>query len=79
MNGTANRKKSEEDGLKVYVHKVCHDYIHEHELTDLNLKARCQKIWQEYYGKSESDFIKRYGKSYIAKFEEWRKRNDTNK
>lgn len=79
MNGTSNRKKSEEDGLKVYVHRTCHDWIHRHELSDLNLKAKGQRIWQEYYNKSESDFIKRYGKSYIAKFEEWRTRNDTNK
>lgn len=73
-NGTANRKKSEEDGLKVRVHSRCHEYIHTHELTDLNLKAKAQRIWQEHYKKTKEDFIKRYGISYIDKFEEWRNR-----
>ena len=72
FNGTANRKKSEEDGMKVYLHPCCHDWIHRHELSDLNLKAKCQKIWQEHYKKSTNDFIDRYGISYIDKFEEWR-------
>ena len=79
FNGTANRSKSEEDGMKVYIHRVCHNWIHRHEMSDLNLKSRCQKIWQEYYNKTEEDFIKRYGKSYIEKFKEWRNKNDTNK
>ena len=72
FNGTANRKKSEEDGMKVYVHTVCHEWIHTHEISDLNLKAICQKIWQEYYNKTDEDFIKRYGIDYIEKFEIWR-------
>lgn len=76
FNGTANRKKSEEDGMKVYLHPVCHRWIHEHEISDLNLKAKGQKIWQEYYVKTKREFIGRYGKSYIDKFEEWRKKND---
>lgn len=79
FNGTANRKKSEEDGMKVYVHSVCHRWIHEHEISDLNLKSRCQKIWQYHYKKSTEDFIERYGISYIDKFEIWRNKNDTNK
>lgn len=75
FNGTANRKKSEEDGMKVYLHPVCHDWIHTHELSDLNLKAKAQRIWQDHYKKSKQEFIDRYGKSYIDKFEEWRNRN----
>lgn len=75
FNGTANRKKSEEDGMKVYLHPVCHDWIHCHELSDLNLKAKAQKIWQDHYKKSKQEFIDRYGKSYIDKFDDWRNRN----
>lgn len=67
-NGTANRKKSEEDGMKIYVHHNCHMEIHAKQLLDLDFKARCQKIWCEYYDKSENDFIERYGKSYIEVF-----------
>ena len=70
FNGTANRKKSEEDGMKVYVHFRCHEFIHSHQLTDLNLKAHCQQVWQDHYKKSNKDFIKRYGKDYIEIFNE---------
>lgn len=65
FNGTANRKKSEEDGMKVYLHKTCHMWLHNHPISNRTIKARCQKIWQDYYKKSEEDFIKRYGKSYL--------------
>ena len=71
FNGAANRSKSEEDRMKVYLHRVCHDWIHRHEMSDLNLKAKAQRIWCEHYGKSEEDFIKRYGKSYIARYEDF--------
>ena len=59
------RDKSDEDGMVVYVHRNCHSWIHEHPVSNKNLKARCQKIWMQYYGKSEEDFIKRYKKSYL--------------
>lgn len=71
-----NRKKSEKDGMKVYLHATCHDYIHTNEFADLMLKAKCQVKWQEYYNKTKEDFIKRYGKSYIDRLIEWRKQND---
>ena len=76
FNGTANRSKSEEDGMKVYLHRVCHRWLHEHEMSDLNLKAKAQRIWMEHYGKTEDDFIKRYGVNYIAKLDERLKRNE---
>ena len=65
FNGIANRKKCDEDLIFCYVHPACHDFIHSHQKTDLNLKARCQKIWQDHYKKTEEYFIERYGKSYV--------------
>lgn len=65
-----NRKKADKDGLTVY---LCYEH-HEgtygvhgkygHEL-DMKLKQIAQKKWQDYYKKTEEDFIKRYRKSYI--------------
>ena len=77
-NGTANRKKSEEDGLKIRVHRVCHNFIHTHELTDLNLKAKAQRIWKDYYNKTDTDFIDRYGINYIEKYYERTNKNEKN-
>ena len=65
FNGTANRKKSDDDGAYIYVHHTCHMWLHNHPISNKTIKARCQKIWQEHYNKTTNDFIKRYGKSYI--------------
>ena len=69
MYGSANRKKSEEDGLWVYLcgyhHNLSNDGVHFNKQLDKTLKNHAERKWMEYYGKSEQDFIKRYGKSYI--------------
>ena len=65
-----NRDKSNEDGMVIYVHRTCHAWLHNHPISNWNMKARCQKIWQEYYKKSEKDFIKRYRKSYLGERDE---------
>lgn len=65
FNGTANRKKSEEDGLKVYLHGTCHEWLHNHPISNRTIKRRVQLVWQEVNNKTEEEFIKRYGKSYL--------------
>jgi len=69
--GTANRKLSIEDGLVI---PLCESYHHNqydcigiHFDKDLNKKWKkiAQKKWQEHYGKTEEDFIKRYGKNCL--------------
>ena len=69
FEGTANRRLSEEDGLWVYLRADYHnmsDYgVHFNKELDLELKKKAQKKWQEFYGKSTEDFIKRYGKNYL--------------
>lgn len=66
--GTANRKQSIEDGLVVFLKPELHTGskgVHNNREIDLYLKIIGQRAWMEYYNKSENDFIKRYGKSYI--------------
>ena len=68
--GNANRKKSEQDGLKVF---LCQEHhrgrfgVHGkngHEL-DMMLKKTAEKTWLEYYNKTIDDFIERYGRNYL--------------
>lgn len=69
IHGSANRKKSDEDGLWIYLcgkhHNLSNEGVHNNKNLDLSLKKMAEKRWLEFYGKSEEDFIKRYGKTYI--------------
>ena len=69
FEGTANRKKSEEDGMKVYLHHCCHMWLHEHPKTAKTLKQRAQRIWERTYGDREA-FMKRFGQSYLLEDED---------
>lgn len=62
MNG-AYKKKSEEDGFLVKVHRVCHRFIHDHPMTAQTYKKRAQQIYEETHTREE--WIARYGKSYL--------------
>ena len=62
--GGANRKKSDEDGMTIYLHRTCHTWLHNHPISSKTYKIRGQKIWEKTYG-SREDFIDRYTKSYI--------------
>lgn len=65
--GTANRKKSIEDGLVVNLcgdhHNLSSKGVHFDKDLDLKLKQLGQKKWEETHTREE--FIKRYGKSYL--------------
>ena len=68
--GTANRKLSIQDGLVIPLCKAKHhqgNLIGIHKDIELNKKWKklAQLKWQEYYNKTEQDFIKRYGRSYL--------------
>lgn len=63
--GSANRKLSEADGLKLQLCHVHHMALHLKGEHKEELQKLAQETWMEYYGKSVDDFIKRYGKSYL--------------
>ena len=70
--GTANRKKSIEDKMVIYLCPKHHrlggkECIHENREFDLREKRKAQIIWELEYGKDDprSEFIKRYGRSYL--------------
>ena len=76
MFGSANRKKSIEDGLCVNLcwnhHNGSNYGVHFNKDLDLKLKKQAEKIWiAEYTDKDDSyqnrinSFIKRYGKNYL--------------
>lgn len=66
----AYRNKSIKDGLIVFLTEEDHRGtfgVHGKKGSKLNkyLKKIAEKIWIKYYNKTEEDFIKRYGKSYL--------------
>lgn len=67
--GGANRKLSEEDGVFIYLKPKMHNMSDKgiHFNKDFMNYAHQvgQKAWQDYYGKTKEDFIKRYGKNYL--------------
>ena len=67
--GIKNRKKSIEDGLVVFLepkmHNMSNKGVHFNKEFDNKLKKEGQKVWQVYYDKTEDDFIKKYGRSYL--------------
>ena len=67
FNG-ACRKKSDEDGLTVYLCHTCHQRIHngiDGSEEMFRLKQWGQKQAMRHYGWSEDDFRERYYKSYL--------------
>lgn len=65
IHGTANRRLADKDGLTVRLCVTCHTNLHDKGMYDAELQKLAQTRWMEYYGKSEDDFRKRYGKSYL--------------
>lgn len=73
-NGTSNRAKSEADGMKIYIHPIpCHQEIHSSAIKLMGLKAYYQPKWMEIYGKTEEEFIERYGQNFVVRYEEMRR------
>lgn len=63
--GTANRRLSEEHGLKVYLCPHCHELMHSDEQFALILKRHGEKMWMLENKRTIEDFIKVFGKNYI--------------
>lgn len=66
--GTANKKKSIEDGMCVNLcgphHNLGSEGVHFNHELDLKLKQEGQRKWEATYGDREA-FRKRYGRSYL--------------
>ena len=67
--GGANRSKSERDGCWCYLcaphHNMSDGGVHFDREKNLWLKKTCQELWMTKYKKTEEDFIKEYGRSYL--------------
>ena len=69
-----NKAKSEEDGMKIFIHTFpCHEDVQTHPIKLVGLQAQYQPVWCEKKHKTTEDFIKRYGQNYIVRYEEMRK------
>ena len=68
LYGTANRKKSEQYGLKVYLcgyhHNLSNEGVHFNKPLDRKLKAYAQEYFENHIG-TRLDFIKEFGRSYL--------------
>lgn len=75
FEGVANRKKSEEDGMKIYLcgyhHNLSSAGIHFNKELELKVKKIAQEAWMRQFvpNLSREDqieaFIKRYGRNYL--------------
>lgn len=64
--GTANRRLSEEFGLKVWLcreHHTGNQGVHFNKDFDTELKQYAQTVFEEQYGRHT--FIERFGKNYL--------------
>lgn len=68
--GGAYRKKSERDGLTVY---LCHYHhneppegVHHNRQNMDKLRQWAEKLWLIHYDKTIDDFIKEYGRNYLT-------------
>lgn len=66
--GTANRKKSIQDGMVCNLcgkhHNLSSEGVHFNHELDVKLKQKAQKVWEDTYG-DRTAFIKRYGRSFL--------------
>lgn len=67
--GTANRKKSIEDGLVIFLTPTMHNMsdhgIHFDRHFDLYAKRQGELAWMAYYEKNVHDFVEKYGRNYL--------------
>ncbi len=67
--GAANRKKSDKDGMTVWLCHSCHNEmpngVHQNRAIRRQLQAVAQRRWMEFYNKTEDEFRSAYGRSYL--------------
>ena len=66
--GVANRKKSEQHGMKAYLcgmhHNLSNESVHFNRDMDLMLKKHAQQVFEDKIG-TRDYFIKEFGKSFL--------------
>lgn len=65
FGGVANRPKSEEYGLFVWLTPDQHKYLHDHPLVMVKLKKIAQATFMNKYNKSTDKFKEIFGKNWI--------------
>lgn len=65
LNGTAYRKKAEEDGLWMYLCHDCHQYVHSVNNMLLREYKKLAELIFIQNGGSVEKFVERYGKNYL--------------
>jgi hypothetical protein len=68
MNGTANRKKADEDGLWIWLRHDVHMWLHQThngQDKDKQLKAIAQATYEESH--THEEWMARYHKNYIER------------
>ena len=67
FEGTANRKKSEKWGLKIYLcpkhHNMSNEGVHSNKALELNLKRKAQMTFELLYGKEL--WMKEFKRNYL--------------
>lgn len=67
--GGAYRKKSDREGLWVYLCHYCHNTppngVHFNRENMDRLRATGERAWLDYHGKEIPDFIRAYGRNYL--------------
>ena len=65
FGGVANRPKSEQYGLFVWLTPEQHKYLHDHPSEMLKLKKIAQATFMHHYNKTVEEFRILFGKNYI--------------
>ena len=65
FGSVANRPKSEQYGLFVWLSEKQHKYLTDHPLENLKLKKIAQATFMKHYNKTIVDFIDIIGKSWL--------------
>lgn len=65
FGGVANRPKSEEYGLFIWLTKEQHQYLHAHPLEMIKIKKIAQATFMKHYNKSVEEFISIFGINYL--------------
>ena len=65
FGGVANRPKSEQYGLFIWLTPEQHKYLHDHPSEMLKLKKIAQATFMHRYNKSVEEFIDIFGKKWI--------------